>query len=383
MNQEERECGEKERLETLIHPLLKWYDENARDLPWRRTPEPYKVWISEIMLQQTRVEAGREYFLRWVKELPDVQALANVPDEKLMKLWEGLGYYNRARNLKRAAGIIMEQYGGDMPSTYEGLLSLPGIGPYTAGAVGSIAFGLPMPAVDGNVLRVLARLLASSDDIALPATKKRMEALLKETMPEERCGDFNQALMELGALICIPNGEPKCDLCPAWELCLAREQELIGKLPVKAGKKARRIEKRTVLLLQQNGRILLHRRKNEGLLAGLWELPNHQGSLTKKEAAEWAKDLLGRAAAEGELLARELPPAKHIFSHVEWHMEGYEMDVQTSYDAFSVGESGMAYSRATLKEPPEYTWASKQDLEEKYSLPSAFQPYRQRFFSAK
>ena len=241
-------------LQKVQEPLIAWYDEAKRDLPWRKDVTPYRVWLSEIMLQQTRVEAGKDYFLRFTAELPEVEDLANVPDDQLMKLWEGLGYYNRARNLKKAAGIIVEKYSGELPSTYEELLELPGIGPYTAGAISSIAFGRQHPAVDGNVLRVVMRLLGRYDDIAKDSTKKDVEAALLEVMTvgtsHERPGDFNQSLMELGATVCIPNGQPHCEDCPWKDDCVALTKGIQMELPVKQTKKKRRIEEKKVLILR-------------------------------------------------------------------------------------------------------------------------------------
>ncbi|MBQ5796773.1 MAG: A/G-specific adenine glycosylase, partial [Firmicutes bacterium] len=300
-------------LQRVQEPLIAWYDGAKRDLPWRKDVTPYRVWLSEIMLQQTRVEAGKDYFLRFTAELPEVEDLANVPDDQLMKLWEGLGYYNRARNLKKAAGIIVEKYSGELPSTYEELLELPGIGPYTAGAISSIAFGRQRPAVDGNVLRVVMRLLGRYDDIAKDSTKKDVEAALLEVMTvgtsHERPGDFNQSLMELGATVCIPNGQPHCEDCPWKDDCVALTKGIQMELPVKQTKKKRRIEEKKVLILRdEEGRILLHRRDEKGLLAGLWELPSVEGDLSNfVEICDLT----------------EIGTAIHIFSHVEWHMTGY------------------------------------------------------------
>ena len=262
-----------EPLELLPIPLLQWYRENARVLPWRSDPTPYHVWISEIMLQQTRVAAVLDYYRRFLAELPTVADLAAVEEDRLMKLWQGLGYYNRARNLQKAARQIMEDHGGVFPNTYEAIHALAGIGDYTAGAISSIAFGIPEPAVDGNVLRVTARITGDDGDIMKPDTKARMGAALKRVMPVEAPGDFNQALMELGATVCLPNGAPLCDQCPTKDFCTARLTERTGELPVKAAKKARRVEERTVFLIFRDGAVALRRRKSRGLLAGLWEYP--------------------------------------------------------------------------------------------------------------
>lgn len=228
-------------LDRIAAPLLAWYDSGRRILPWREEPTPYHVWLSEIMLQQTRVEAVKPYYDRFLQALPDIESLAAADEEKLLKLWEGLGYYNRARNLKKAAQILVSEYGGRMPDDYEIILSLPGIGSYTAGAISSIAFGKAYPAVDGNVLRILARLRTDERDILQAGVKKSVEEELADVMPKDRPGDFNQALMELGAMVCIPNGAPKCDVCPWKELCRARAQGITGEFPKKAGKKPRSI----------------------------------------------------------------------------------------------------------------------------------------------
>ena len=295
--------------------LLNWYHENARDLPWRRTFDGYAVWISEIMLQQTRVAAVIPYYERFLRELPDVFALANVEDDRLHKLWEGLGYYSRARNLKRAAGEIVSRFGGEMPQSYDELITLPGIGEYTAGAIASIAFGEAVPAVDGNVLRVYARLFGIARDIRDLAFKKEVRAFLLPLVPAKQPGAFNAALMELGATVCLPNGQPKCGECPVQEYCVAYRENRTAELPVLSAKKARRIERKTVFALTLNGGLIGFRRPESGLLAGLWQLPETAGELTDAEAAAW----LGEHDINpvGELRFYE---RKHIFTHIEWHM---------------------------------------------------------------
>ena len=249
--------------------LLNWYDYNARILPWRSDPTPYHVWISEIMLQQTRVEAVKKYYDRWMESLPDVKALAEVPDDELMKLWEGLGYYNRARNLKAAAVQIMEEFDGEIPSDYSKLLSLRGIGEYTAGAIASIAFGIPESAVDGNALRIFSRILAEDGEINKTSVKKKITQEVKRVLPEERPGDFNQALMELGAVICVPNGQAKCAECPIAFTCLAHRHDKADMIPVKAPKKARTQDNRTVFIIQDGECTAIRKRPEKGLLAGI------------------------------------------------------------------------------------------------------------------
>ncbi|MCD8083624.1 MAG: A/G-specific adenine glycosylase [Clostridiales bacterium] len=339
------------RLLAMNRPLLAWYAANARVLPWREHPEPYRVWISEIMLQQTRVEAVKPYYERFVAELPNPVALAFVSEDRLMKLWEGLGYYSRARNLKKAAQQIVEQYGGEMPADYEKLLALPGIGSYTAGAIASIAFAIPVPAVDGNVLRVISRVTASREDILKASTRKRIEQSLKETMPRECPGQFNQGLMEIGAMVCLPNGRPRCEECPFHEICLARKHDLISEIPVRTAKKPRRVEELTVCILECGDRVGIRKRAPQGLLASLYELPNAEGILGQEKLA----DAFGFAPQEAVSI-EPLPPAKHVFSHVEWHMAGYRIRLESRI-------------------PPGYIQVKKDELRKDYALPGAFGAY--------
>ena len=339
---------EKERLNQLVVPLLQWFSEHARVLPWRSDPTPYHVWVSEIMLQQTRVAAVLGYYARFMEELPDVADLARVEEDRLMKLWQGLGYYNRARNLQKAARQVMDQFGGVFPGRYEDIRALAGVGDYTAGAIASIAFGIPVPAVDGNVLRVLARILGDEGDIARPAVKERARRLLLEVIPARRPGDFNQALMELGATVCLPNGAPLCDQCPCAGLCRARAEDQTGELPVKAAKKARRVEDRTVWLLFRQGRVALRRRPARGLLAGLWEYPNEL-SQRQDPLADWHITPLCREPAGA---------GKHIFTHIEWHMRALAVDA------------------AGPELPEGWVWAGRRELEQVYAVPNAFQSFR-------
>ena len=294
--------------EEFVHTLTNWYAANARDLPWRRTREPYAVWISEIMLQQTRVAAAIPYYERFMAELPDAFALALVSDDRLHKLWEGLGYYGRAKNLKRAAQILAEHYGGKLPESYAELCALPGIGDYTAGAVASLSFGESVPAVDGNVLRVYARLLADARNVKSAAYKKDVRAALLPLMPAREPGAFNAALMELGATVCLPNRAPKCEVCPVFSFCEARRLGRAAELPVIGKKSARRVEKKTVFALFNAGKPMGFKRAETGLLAGLWQLPDAAERLTDAEAAEW---LSARGIAPvGELRFYE---RKHVF----------------------------------------------------------------------
>lgn len=338
----------------IVPALLRWYDYNARILPWRSEPTPYHVWISEIMLQQTRVEAVKPYYDRFLRELPDIEALSKVEDERLMKLWQGLGYYNRARNLKTAAITIMEEYDGVMPRDYEKILSLKGIGEYTAGAISSIAYQIPVPAVDGNVLRVISRVEANEEDILKASTKKRVRQELLEIMPKDRAGDFNQALMELGATVCLPNGKPLCEKCPWDTICQSYKQDRVMELPIKQPKKKRKVEQRTVFLLCSDEKIAVHKRPDTGLLAGLWEFPNEIGKLDRKGAREKLEQW-GIHRHEMEEIAK----GKHIFSHIEWQMSGYFVKI----------EDGDEVNWKELN----FEWISVEEMKRDYAIPSAYE----------
>lgn len=353
-------------LHEIVAPLLSWYEEHARDLPWRENTDPYRVWISEIMLQQTRVEAGKEYYRRFLTALPDLASLAKVSDEKLLKLWEGLGYYSRARNLKNAAIMAMEQYGGQLPDTFEGLLSMPGIGSYTAGAIGSIAFGLQVPAVDGNVLRVISRLTASEKDITDSKTKIEMEQTIRLIIPQDRPGDFNQALMELGATICLPNGAPRCEACPLEKFCGAKEGNLQTELPKKAQKKKRKIEERTLLIIRWRDKIFLRKRKEKGLLAGMWEIPGLEGHLSAEQVQHQLKNQWGWSIRGIEPLHK----ANHIFTHIEWHMTAYRVEIETT-----------ELQTEQLLHEKDWSFMTEQVVEQEIALPSAFRSYRAELFS--
>lgn len=341
----------------IAQPLLHWFWANHRVLPFRSDPTPYHVWVSEIMLQQTRVAAAVPYYERFVQELPDIPALAACEEERLLKLWEGLGYYSRVRNLQKAARIVCEQYGGQLPGDLATLKKLPGIGDYTAGAIASIGFGIPAPAVDGNVLRVFARLYNDEGDIMQPAVKAATTQKVIAQQPAEAPGDFNQALMELGALVCTP-GQPDCAACPLQALCLGRQSGNPARLPQKAPKKARKKCELTLCLAQDAaGRWLLQKRGEQGVLAGLWQPPVlAEEALDEKKALAAAQKLLPAA-----VLLKEKPlKAKHIFTHLEWHMTAYVM-------------------AAPCTPPPEgCVWASPAQLEQEYTLPGAFKTLRKR-----
>ena len=332
-------------LRQLPGALLPWYRENKRDLPWRADREPYHVWVSEIMLQQTRVEAVKGYYTRFLEKLPTVAHLADCDEDTLHKLWEGLGYYSRVRNLKKAAQVVMEDHGGIFPKTYAEVLSLPGIGAYTAGAICSIAYDLPTPAVDGNVLRVVSRLLDDPSPIDLPATKKRITEALAAVYPEE-AGDFTQALMELGATLCGPNRQPDCESCPCRGFCLGCQTGTAPALPVKAPKKEKRQEDRTVFILSCGDFYALEKRPAKGLLAGLWQFPNVSGHLETEAALEQ----LRRMGLQPRELYREVY-RKHIFTHIIWNMKGIYLEV--------AGTGG-------------FRWFTKDEINTQAALPTAF-----------
>ena len=337
------------RLSLLVAPLLEWFSRNARELPWRADREPYHVWLSEIMLQQTRVEAVKGYYERFLAAAPDVFALAALPEDRLLKLWEGLGYYNRARNLQKCAKELAAR-GGQFPQTKEELCKLPGIGDYTAGAIASICFDQPCAAVDGNVLRVCARFLDDHTPIDDPALKKTLAAALGEVYPAGQCGDFTQALMELGATVCAPNGPPHCADCPVAEHCLARERGTAASLPVKRPKKPRREEARTAFLLRCGERIAVRKRPDKGLLAGLWELPNTQGSLTEAEAGAYLSGL-----GLGDVRLRAVTDGEHIFTHIRWAIRCYTVEC-----ALAGGD---------------FVWVTAAQLRGEVSLPTAFRQF--------
>jgi A/G-specific adenine glycosylase len=320
----------------LSNSLLRFYDTSKRVLPWRDNKIPYYIWISEIMLQQTRVEAVIPYFNRFIKALPTISHLAKVEEDSLLKLWEGLGYYNRARNLKKAAIKIENEFNGIMPQTKEELESLPGIGPYTSGALLSIAYEQQVAAVDGNVLRVFSRFYQIEEDIKNPKTKAVIKALVQDSLPQSRNGDYNQAIMELGATICIPNGRPLCELCPIKQECLSYKNNMQMILPFKSKKKPRIIEKKTIYIYKYKNLYAIRKRPDTGLLASMYEFVNVEGHI---------KEPLSK-----------LPNSKHIFTHIEWNMIAYFEEVTTKNK--------------------DYIWATKEEIEHKYSIPNAFKKYK-------
>ena len=346
------EAGQTQGLPLLADPLLAWYGQNSRVLPWREQPDPYWVWISEIMLQQTRLNVVLPYFHRFVECLADIPALARVEENLLLKLWEGLGYYNRARNMQNAARIMVEHHSGRLPASYQQLLELPGIGEYTAGAIASIAYQIPVPAVDGNVLRVMTRLLGCRADIAQPRVRRALRAAVEAMLPDERPGDFNQAMMDLGAMVCLPHTSPGCKLCPLRAMCVGYQEGIADKLPVKSSPKPRAVQQKTVLVLISQGKTFLRQRPTPGLLAGLWEFPTMDGWLSEENVAallnEWGICPLS---------VRRVEESRHVFTHMEWHMQGY---LVYAADALTV---------------PDGLWVDGLAVHEKYAVPSAFKSF--------
>ena len=340
-------------METQLHKLpellLPWFYENRRQLPWRADREPYHIWLSEIMLQQTRVEAVKGYYARFLNELPDIASLAAADDELLHKLWEGLGYYSRVRNLKKAAILVMQQHGGVFPKDYETIRKLPGIGDYTAGAISSIAFDVKTPAVDGNVLRVFSRLTDDPTPIDQTCMKKKAADQLQRIYPD-RAGDFTQALMELGATVCGPNRKPDCEHCPCKALCLGYQNNTADQLPVKTPKKQRREEDMTVLILSCGGKYALQKRPDSGLLAGLWQFPNTPGFLNTAQLMAFVAE---KGLAPKDILRQV--ERKHIFTHIQWNMRGYYLEVS---------QPGGAYQ-----------WLSSRQITEDAALPTAFRQF--------
>lgn len=334
----------------LAERLIDWYRAEHRALPWRQDNEPYHVWLSEIMLQQTRVEAVKGYYTRFLAELPTIEALAACQPDRLNKLWEGLGYYSRVRNLQKAAQMILREFGGEFPRTPAQIRSLPGVGAYTAGAIGSICFGLPTPAVDGNVLRVISRIMADDACVSKQAVKDEYSARLAEIYPVGRCGDFTQSLMELGATVCLPNGEPRCETCPVAALCRARATGEQKRFPVKEAKKARRVEKLTVFRLLCEDACAVRKRADTGLLAGLWELPNVPGYLDAPEALAL---LEGWGAQPRELV--RMCERTHVFTHVEWQMRCFTVVCAREADGF--------------------VWADRARFDRDIALPTAFRQF--------
>ncbi len=343
-------------MENWAKKITIWYEKNKRELPWRKDKDPYHVWISEIMLQQTRIEAVLSYYKRFMKELPTVKDLAMVEDEKLMKLWEGLGYYNRARNLKKAAIMVMEKYHGNFPSTYEEILSLPGIGEYTASAIASICFSLPEVTIDGNVLRVYTRVYEDSCTIDLAKERKRIRKNLMEIVPQNS-GDFNEGLMEIGETICIPAGVPKCSQCPLYDECLSRKNKTSLNYPVRLVKKEKPIEYYTVFIFYYQDYFFIEKRKKRGLLYGLWQFPNVEGFPSTEEIKRYSRNLgLDIVKIDKGITYT------HVFTHKKWNMKSYYIEVSSKNIEQSSG-----------------VFVTEDERKKNYSLPGAFQPFQRNF----
>ena len=340
---------EQDRLSQLPGALLPWYQENRRNLPWRQDREPYHVWLSEIMLQQTRVEAVKGYYARFLAALPTIADLAVCDDEVIHKLWEGLGYYSRVRNLKKCAEMLMSRFGGSFPQNYEEVLKLPGIGPYTAGAICSICFDAPTPAVDGNVLRVITRLTGDDTPIDSAAFQARVRQALAQIYPAQ-AGDFTQALMELGATVCGPNRRPDCENCPCWNFCKSAAKGNPERYPAKAPKKSRRVEQMTLFILSCDRKYALVKRPNKGLLAGLWEFPNTVGHLSVPEAISYLETLRLSIREVKRQLRRS-----HIFTHIQWDMQGVYLEVTQPIAGF--------------------TWLTPEEIDRNTALPTAFRQF--------
>ncbi|MDE5883958.1 MAG: A/G-specific adenine glycosylase [Oscillospiraceae bacterium] len=353
-----------EILPEIVAPLLAWYQEHKRDLPWRKDTDPYHVWISEIMLQQTRVEAVKQYYIRFLNALPDVRSLAECPEEKLLKLWEGLGYYNRVRNMQKTAKILMTDYQGEFPEDYDKIRALPGIGDYTAGAICSICFGMSTPAVDGNVLRVMARIREDFRNILNQKLKSELTAQLARIYTPENSNFLTQAFMELGAIVCIPNGRPACKICPLKEICMAKKNFSTSLLPVRIKKQKRKTEKKTVFILiagnpaqnPESCRIAIRKRPESGLLAGLWELPNLENFLTPEEAVSQCS---AWGSKPKEFL--KILPKKHVFTHITWDMQGIYLECEPDLNS-------------------EFLWITPEQLHAAYSLPTAFRIFLENLF---
>lgn len=333
-------------MQKITNELITWYEENKRDLPWRHTKNPYYIWISEIMLQQTRVEAVKEYYDLFIKELPTLKDLAEIEEDKLLKLWEGLGYYSRVRNMQKSAKLLVENGNDTLPSTKNDLLKLPGIGEYTAGAIISIAFDVPTIAIDGNVYRVLGRVYEIKDSISKPKTYKLYADIVEKLLPKENAGAFTQSFMDLGSLICTPKN-PKCEDCPLNKKCLAYKNNTQELYPVKKQKTSKKVEERAVFLYTYKDKVAIRKREEKGLLASLYEFPN---TLETTSLIDLENDLLDKNISYKSIL--EIGEARHIFSHKIWYMKGYLIE---------------------LKKPIKgYLWVTKEELKSKYSIPSAF-----------
>ena len=347
---------------SLQTDLLEWYDINKRPLVFREHKDPYAIWVSEIMAQQTRIEAMLPYFERFVETYPDIVSLSEADDEKLNHLWQGLGYYSRVRNMKKAAIVCVNEYDGKMPDNKKDLEKLPGIGSYTAGAIASIAYGKPEPAIDGNVLRIFSRILALKEPVTSTTVKNTVRKEVRKILPDHHAGDFNQALMDLGATVCLPNGAPVCDRCPWENICMACKEGSPQDYPIKQPKKKRRKQKLSVLVILWEDKVFLHKRAQDGLLAGLWEFPNYEGASTTESVLRWmeSKHFQGK-------LVKELGPKKHVFTHIEWEMQGYLIKTENP--------------DRELFEKEQWTEVDIDMIENDYAIPSAFAAYKEKLLN--
>ncbi|QOT08637.1 A/G-specific adenine glycosylase [Paenibacillus sp. JNUCC32] len=369
--------------------LLDWYEINKRDLPWRRHRDPYYIWVSEIMLQQTRVDTVIPYFHRFIERFPTIQSLADAPEDDVLKCWEGLGYYSRARNLQAAARQVTEQYDGVMPSGKDEVSGLKGIGPYTSGAIRSIAFNIPAAAMDGNVMRVLSRYFLIEEDIMKVKTRTKMEDLVLTLVPDGRASDFTQALMELGALICTPKS-PKCLVCPVMEHCSARLEGKEESLPIKTKAKPPRPEYRLTAIVEgtgvHEGKILIRKRPAAGLLAGMWELPHVIVSADGSSVPAAMPEETAMVRLRDALLEEGVPvqpighvmDAEHTFSHIQWNMGVYRCKWQDVPPAvLQAAESAAAYETGEEN----FRWIHVQDME-RYAFPNVFIRILNAYFSS-
>jgi A/G-specific adenine glycosylase len=355
----------------FISELLEWYKKERRDLPWRRSKDPYHIWVSEIMLQQTRVDTVIPYFNRFVDRFPTLEHLAEAPEEEVLKHWEGLGYYSRARNLQFAVREVVGQYGGQVPQDKKEVSSLKGVGPYTAGAILSIAYNQPEPAVDGNVMRVLSRYFCLEEDIARPSTRVGMEVLAQELIPKGEAADFNQALMELGAMICTPKS-PSCPECPVRKLCLGRIEGREKELPIKTKAKPPKPVFRLAVLIEGTGKhagkVLVRKRPDTGLLARMWELPNVEvlGRPLWDSFEEGSRWLEQAMLEEGIRIhvSRHVADAQHIFTHLLWNIR-------------MLAAVGIEEDR--LGELPSYKWVGPEEFES-YVWPNVFRKLLMEYF---
>ncbi|MCI8575337.1 MAG: A/G-specific adenine glycosylase [Bacilli bacterium] len=337
-------------LNEIVDPLLNWFQKEKRDLPWRHTNDSYKIWISEIMLQQTRVETVITYYKRFTKALPNLKSLSEVEEDQLLKLWEGLGYYSRAKNLKKCAKIIIMNNKTELPRDYDSLLKLPGIGPYAAGSIGSIAYGLKTPAIDGNVLRVMTRLHEDDRDILNIKVRQDYYKKIQQIMPEDT-RNFTESLMELGALICLPKGSPLCERCPVSFFCQSYHHQTMLNYPIKKKEIKRRIEEKTIIILQYQDYYAIQKRKANGLLASMYEFCNISYKLNEEELKKWLK--------KQKIIfqkVKDLGTTKHIFSHLEWQMNGFWVECR-------------------MKPEIDFFWVKKEELKTKYSIPNAYIKY--------